>query len=105
MAISTVTAVLRRLGLGRGWNRQRPAIVRYEWPKPGDLLHIDVKKLAKFRRVGHRITGERRECSLGTGREFVYVCVDDTSHSRRWLRSSTVLRAFCRAMSWGRLNR
>jgi transposase InsO family protein len=79
MAISTVTAVLRRLGLGRGWNRQRPTVVRYEWPKSGDMLHLDVKKLARFRRVGHRITGERRACSRGVGWEFVYVCIDDAT--------------------------
>jgi len=79
MAISTVTAVLRRLGLGRGWGRKRPEVVRYEWPKPGDLLHIDVKKLGKFREVGHRISGRRSDRSRGMGWEFVYVCVDDAS--------------------------
>lgn len=79
MAVSTVTAVLRRLGLGRGWNRKRPDGVRYEWPKPGDLLHIDVKKLGKFREVGHRITGRPTDRSRGMGWEFVYVCIDDAS--------------------------
>jgi transposase InsO family protein len=79
MAISTVTAVLRRMGLGRGWNRHRVPVVRYEWPKPGDLLHVDIKKLGKFREVGHRITGQRRSRSRGIGWEFAYVCVDDAS--------------------------
>lgn len=79
MAVSTVTAVLRRLGLGRGWNRKRPEVVRYEWPKPGDLLHIDIKKLGKFREVGHRATGRRTHVSRGMGWEFAYVCVDDAS--------------------------
>jgi len=80
MAISTVTSVLRRLGLGRGWNRKRPEIVRYEWPNPGDMLHVDIKKLAKFREVGHRITGDRgRGRNYRVGWEFVYVCVDDAS--------------------------
>jgi len=79
MAISTVTAVLRRMGLGRGWNRHREPVVRYEWPKPGDLLHIDIKKLGKFREVGHRITGQPSGRSRGMGWEFVYVCVDDAS--------------------------
>jgi len=80
MAISTVTSVLRRLGLGRGWNRKRPEVIRYEWPHPGDLLHVDIKKLAKFREVGHRITGDRSHSrNRRVGWEFVYVCVDDAS--------------------------
>jgi len=80
MAISTVTSVLRRLGLGRGWNRKRPEVVRYEWSKPGDLLHVDIKKLARFREVGHRITGDRAHGrNRHIGWEFVYVCVDDAS--------------------------
>ena len=49
MAISTVSAVLRRLGLGRGWDRRREPVVRYEWERPGDLIHIDIKKLGRFR--------------------------------------------------------
>jgi transposase InsO family protein len=79
MALSTVTSVLRRLGLGRGWNRKRLEVVRYEWPDPGDLLHVDIKKLGKFREVGHRITGKPTDRSRGVGWEFVYVCVDDAS--------------------------
>ena len=79
MATSTVTAVLRRLGLGRGWNRKRELVIRYEWPNPGDLLHVDIKKLGKFRDLGHRVTGRRRDRSRGMGWEFAYVCVDDAS--------------------------
>lgn len=79
MAISTVTAVLRRLGLGRGWDRHREVVIRYEWPKPGDLLHVDIKKLGKFRDVGGRFTGRKNHRSRGMGWEFVYVCVDDAS--------------------------
>jgi transposase InsO family protein len=83
MALSTVTAVLRRLGLGRGWDRKREPVVRYEWPEPGDLLHVDIKKLGKFRDVGHRIRGRIAggggDRSRGMGWEFVYVCVDDAS--------------------------
>jgi len=55
MAVSTVSAVLRRLGLGRGWDRRREPVIRYEWKRPGDLLHIDVKKLGRFREAGHRV--------------------------------------------------
>ncbi len=79
MAISTVTAVLRRLGLGRGWNRRKETVIRYEWPDPGDLLHVDIKKLGRFREVGHRITGQPTDRSRGMGWEFVYVCIDDAT--------------------------
>lgn len=79
MAVSTVTAVLRRLGLGRGWDRRRDPVIRYEWDDPGDLLHVDVKKLGRFRERGHRATGVRHDRSRGIGWEFVYVAVDDAS--------------------------
>lgn len=79
MALSTVSAVLRRLGLGRGWDRLRPPVVRYEWERPGDLIHIDVKKLGRFRRPGHRARGRGHGDSAGVGWEFVYVCVDDAT--------------------------
>jgi transposase InsO family protein len=58
-----------------------PVLVRrYEWAQPGDLLHLDVKKLGRIGRVGHRITGDRRSQVRGIGWEFVHVAVDD--HSR-----------------------
>jgi transposase InsO family protein len=79
MAVSTVSAVLRRLGLGRGWDRRREPVVRYEWEQPGDLLHVDVKKLGRFRRPGHRARGRGHGDSAGVGWEFVYVCIDDAS--------------------------
>ncbi len=78
MAVSTVSAVLRRLGLGRGWDRRREPVVRYEWERPGDLIHIDVKKLGRFREAGHRV-GPRHYRNAGIGWEFVYVCVDDAT--------------------------
>jgi transposase InsO family protein len=79
MALSTVSAVLRRLGLGRGWDRRREPVVRYQWPHPGDLLHVDVKKLGRFRERGHRVTGQPHARNHGMGWEFAYVCVDDAS--------------------------
>jgi transposase len=81
LARSTVSAVLRRLGLGRlrALEPRRPA-VRYEWPLPGDLIHIDVKKLGRFRRPGHRVQRRGQGCSKGAGYEYVHVCIDD--HSR-----------------------
>lgn len=78
MAVSTVSAVLRRLGLGRGWDHRREPVVRYEWERPGDLIHIDVKKLGRFREAGHRV-GLRHYRNAGIGWEFVYVCVDDAT--------------------------
>lgn len=79
MAVSTVSAVLRRIGLGRGWDRKTEPVVRYQWAKAGDLLHIDVKKFGRFRERGHRATGPGHARSRGVGWEFAYVCVDDAS--------------------------
>src|SRR5204863_5112462 len=54
---------------------------RYERENPGELIHIDIKKLGRFETVGHRITGVRSEQSRtrGAGWEFVHVCIDDAS--------------------------
>ena len=80
---ATVSRVLRRLGLSRLRDLE-PAepVRRYERVSPGELIHIDIKKLGRFERVGHRITGDRRGQSnnRGVGWEYVHVCIDD--HSR-----------------------
>ena len=78
---ATVSRVLRRAGLSR-LSDLRPVepIQRYEHDAPGDLLHIDIKKLGRFDKVGHRITGDRRRQPRGAGWDFVFVAVDD--HSR-----------------------
>lgn len=55
-------------------------VVRYERATPGELLHLDIKKLGRIAAVGHRITGDRRDQTRGVGWECVHVCVDD--HSR-----------------------
>ncbi|MBV8576609.1 MAG: transposase family protein, partial [Acetobacteraceae bacterium] len=59
----------------------RATIVRYQRDNPGELIHIDIKKLGRFERVGHRITGNRhgQSNSRGIGWEFVHVCIDDAS--------------------------
>ena len=77
---STVASHLRRLGLGRlaALEPSEPAR-RYSRARAGELVHLDVKKLARFRRIGHRITGDRRHGSEGAGWEFVHVAVDDAS--------------------------
>jgi transposase InsO family protein len=77
---STVASHLRRLGLGRlaALEPSEPAR-RYSRARAGELVHLDIKKLARFRRIGHRITGNRRQGSEGAGWEFVHVAVDDAS--------------------------
>jgi transposase InsO family protein len=91
MALSTVSAVLRRVGLGRRSRLEPPEPPnRYERRRPGELIHVDVKKLGRILRPGHRITGKRtsmRNTYTPDGRrigdagwESVHVCVDD--HSR-----------------------
>ena len=80
MPISTVGGVLRRLGLGKlAALDPKPPVVRYERERPGELLHIDSKKLGRIAAVGHRITGDRRDSTRGAGWEAVHVCIDDAS--------------------------
>jgi transposase InsO family protein len=77
---ATVARTLQQVGLARLEALQaRPVIQRYEWPRPGQLLHLDIKKLGRIGHLGHRITGDRRGQARGIGWEFVHVCVDDCS--------------------------
>lgn len=76
---STIHQVLRRGGCSRRPRPERPAVVRYEWPCPGNLLHMDVKKLGRFQAPGHALTGDRTERSRGAGWEYVHSIVDDCS--------------------------
>jgi transposase InsO family protein len=79
---ATVSRVLKRLGLNR-ISALEPAepVRRYERAKPGEMIHIDIKKLGRFARSGHRVTGNRQGCrNAGAGWEFVHIAVDD--HSR-----------------------
>jgi transposase InsO family protein len=79
---ATVSRILSRLGLNK-LSALEPAepVRRYEREHPGELIHIDIKKLGKFNRVGHRITGDRtgQSNTRGVGWEFVHVCIDDAS--------------------------
>ncbi len=80
MPLSTVSAVLTRIGLGRLSRLEPPEPAnRYERKRPGELLHIDVKKLGRIGRPGHRVNGDRRTRSRGIGWEYVHVCVDDAT--------------------------
>jgi len=76
---STIHQVLRRGGCSRRPRPERPAIVRYEWPCPGQLLHMDVKKLGCFEEPGHALTADRSRRSRGAGWEYVHSIVDDCS--------------------------
>jgi transposase InsO family protein len=68
----------RRLGLAQLPRLEPPhPILRYEWPHAGDLLHLDVKKLGKIGRIGHRIHGDRTRRVRGIGWEYVHVAIDD----------------------------
>ena len=79
---ATVSRILKREGLSRMKDLEpTQAVVRYERETPGELIHIDIKKLGRFTRIGHRITGDRagQSNSRGIGWEFVHVCIDDAS--------------------------
>ena len=78
---ATVSRILTRLKLNK-IRMLEPKLPpnRYEYPCPGDMLHLDIKKLARIHKPGHRITGNPQDETRGAGWEFLYVAVDD--HSR-----------------------
>jgi transposase InsO family protein len=79
---ATVSRVLKRAGLSRIKDIEPAApTVCYEYDQPGGLIHLDIKRLGRFDRVGHRITGNRtgQSNSRGVGWEYVHVCIDDAS--------------------------
>lgn len=81
LPISTVVTEIRRLGLNRLSHLEPPRpVVRYERERPGELVHLDIKKLGRIGRVGHRIRGNRRTRVTGIGWEYTHVAIDD--HSR-----------------------
>ncbi|MDH5281782.1 MAG: IS481 family transposase, partial [Thermoleophilia bacterium] len=78
---STVWKVLKRAGLSRPPRAAREPANRYEWPCPGDLLHLDVSEYVRFKRPGHRVTGDRSsQDSIPDGTDHVHAIVDD--HTR-----------------------
>jgi len=80
MAVSTVSGLLRRIGLGKRSRLEPPEPPnRYERRRVGELVHIDVKKLGRIERLGHRVSASRLGRKQGAGWEFVHVCVDDCS--------------------------
>jgi transposase InsO family protein len=91
MPETTVSGILRRVGLGRLGRLGLEPVQRYERQRPGELLHIDVKKLGRILMPGHAVTGNRRQRARRTtytpdgrrlgdaGWEYVHVCVDDAT--------------------------
>jgi transposase InsO family protein len=79
---STVWKVLKRAGISRPPRAARESANRYEWPCPGDLLHMDTSEYVRFQRPGHRVTGDRssQDRQQRDGVDFVHAIVDD--HSR-----------------------
>lgn len=83
MPVSTVGAILRRLGLGKlAALAPKPVVIRYERQRPGELIHLDTKKLGRIAGIGHRITGRTRGAvnrHHGIGWEALHVCIDDAT--------------------------
>jgi transposase InsO family protein len=109
VAHSTVHAILKRHGCSRAARAPRAQFVRYEWPCPGDLLHMDVKRYPRFRRPGGAVIGDRRrtaaEMRARVGYDCFHAIVDD--HSRLAYgelltdeRAATVTAFVARALAW-----
>jgi transposase InsO family protein len=108
VAHSTVHAILKRHGRSRVPRPDRVAFRRYEWPCPGDLLHMDVKRYPRFRRPGHAVTGDRRDKRQRhnpLGFDYFHAIVDD--HTRLAYgellgdeRAPTVTAFTLRALNW-----
>ena len=108
LARSTVARWLKRLGLGRLASLDpKPPVKRYQRERPGEMIHLDIKKLGKFNHIGHRITGSRKD-RTGAGQkgwEFVHVAIDDATRlayvevlddEKKW----TATRFLLRAVRW-----
>ena len=106
VSAATVARTLVQLGLNRLTAlTPRPSVRRYEWAQPGQLVHLDTKKLGRIGVIGHRITGDRTRRAYGVGWEFVHVCIDD--HSRLAYaevlpdeRGATIAAFMRRAVGW-----
>lgn len=103
LARSTVAGWLTRMGLGHlSAIEPREPAHRYQRDRPGELIHLDIKKPARFDGVGHRITGDRRGASEGMGYDFLHVAIDDAtrlayveilSNEQRWSTTGFLIRA------------
>ena len=79
---SSVFRALRKFGYSRLSSlEEKEPVQRYQWEKPGQMLHLDVKKLGKIDGVGHRILGKEHARRRRPGWEYLHVCVDDASRA------------------------
>jgi transposase InsO family protein len=78
-ARSTIWKVLRRHGLSRRRRSPRQTYRRYEWSRPGALLHVDTAQLPRFAQPGHRVSGDRARRTRAAGKVYLHACVDDRS--------------------------
>ena len=77
---ATVSRILRRAGMNRLRSLDPPPpVVRYEHKHPGDLIHFDIKRLARIVKPGHRVHGDRTRETRGAGYEYLHVAIDDRS--------------------------
>jgi transposase InsO family protein len=80
LSTATVARILARSGLSRLKSLEpKEPLVRYQRERPGELIHVDIKKLGRIGRIGHRIHGDRTTRVRGIGWEFVHVAIDDAS--------------------------
>jgi transposase InsO family protein len=86
MALSTVSGILTRIGMGKLGRLGLEPVQRYERQRPGELIHIDVKKLGRIARPGHRVSGRQgravkgyHQLSYNQGWEFVHIAIDDAT--------------------------
>jgi transposase InsO family protein len=97
MARSTIIKILKRLGMARLKDLEPARITRrYAYRRPGELVHIDIKKLGRFLKVGHRMHGDRTQRSEGAGYDVLFVAVDDCSRLskvRRYPREDAICAA------------
>jgi transposase InsO family protein len=104
--VSTVGLVLRRIGLGRlAALEPKPQVIRYQRANPGELLHIDTKKLGKIDGIGHRISGDRTGPRRRSGWEILHVAIDDAARLayREMLpdeRKTSAIGFLDRALNW-----
>ena len=100
IGLTTVARLVKTAGLNRLSHLDPPGPDnRYEYEAPGDMLHLDIKRLGRFRRPGHRVTGYRHKDRPGVGWEYVHVAIDD--HSRIAFASihpDETARSACRAL-------
>jgi transposase InsO family protein len=110
IAASTIWKILKRDGKSRLPRQPREAVVRYERERPGELVHIDIKKLPRIGSVpGHRKTGNRtttgNRATKGTGYDYVQVCIDDRTRVTHAVfieneTSDECIRAFTKSVEW-----